>query len=300
MKVKSYTLREFDKLKKYKLDRDVPNTESVLYLTKIKDGYTFKDYILKKLFILSADSLANKLSTVLMLGDYGYRLDAPELVLPEHQVLIDNQISGFTIPYIKGQNLGTILSNFHTSDEQAFDYFKKVGKVLDHIQTNSAYAFPGGTKFQINDLHPYNILVDENGELKFVDLDSAYLGSRLPNPSMYLATSKELLSNTNKYPVINLDYGHINIPNDNTDLYCYNMMILEYIAREKVRKLKVEDYYEYLSYLSGLGYGKDIMDSFYRLPISSNNVNPYECLDQIPKDMIGRSSYHVYQYLKKK
>ena len=114
MKTKSYTIRQFDKMKKYVLDSDIPNTESVLYLTKIKEDFKYKDYIIKKLYILSADSLANKLSTVLMLGDYGERLDSPELVLPEHQVLIDGKISGFTVPYIKGENLGSIIKNFHT------------------------------------------------------------------------------------------------------------------------------------------------------------------------------------------
>ena len=31
------------------------------------------------------------------------------------------------------------------------------------------------------------------------------------------------------------------IPNDNTDLYCYNMMILEFIAKEKIYRLKEEE-----------------------------------------------------------
>lgn len=300
MKTKSYTIRQFDKMKKYVLDSDIPNTESVLYLTKIKEDFKYKDYIIKKLYILSADSLANKLSTVLMLGDYGERLDSPELVLPEHQVLIDGKISGFTVPYIKGENLGSIIKNFHTPDETIIKYFTKVGMVIEKVQQNSAYAFPGGLKFQFGDLHPYNILVDEEDNIKFVDLDSAYLGSRLPNPSMYLATSRELLKNTNKYPVINLDYIGLNIPNDNTDLYCYNMMILEFLAKDKIRNKSVDEYYSYIGYLQSLGYGPDLLESFFKLPINSNNTNPYMYLDQIPRDMIGRSSYTVYKYLKNK
>lgn len=300
MKTKSYTIRQFDKMKKYVLDRDIPNTESVLYFTKIKDNYNYKDYILKKLYITSADSLTNKLSTVLMLGDYGEKLDVPELVLPEHQVLIDGKISGFTVPYIKGKNLGQVINDFHTPNEDILKYFAKVGMVLEKVQQNSSYVFPGDLKFQFGDLHPYNILVDENDNLKFVDLDSAYLGSRLPNPSMYLVTSKELLNNVQKYPVVNLDYIGLNIPNDQTDLYCYNMMILEFLAKDKIRNKSIEDYYGYIGYLQSLGYGPDILESFFRLPINKENINPYEYLDEIPKDKIGRSSYTVYKYLKNK
>ena len=300
MKAKAYTTREFNKLKRFEIDDDITHLESDLFLAKIKDNFKYKEYIIKKLKILNATSLANKMWTVIMLGDYGKNMEVEELVIPEHQIFIDGNLSGFSVPRIKGRNLGKIIKDFKTPNEDILKYFFKVGVAIEKVQHNSAFVFPGGVKFHFGDLHAYNIIIDENDNAKFVDLDSGYVGSSLPNPSMYLSTTNFLLNNQRKYPVINSGYICLNIPNDDTDLYCYNMMILEFLANYKIRKTNIEDYYGYLGYLQSLGYGPDILESFFRLPISCHNINPCNYLDQIPKDKICRSSYSVYQYLKNK
>ncbi len=300
MKAKAYTTREFNKLKSFEIDNEITHAESDLYIAKIKDNFKYKEYIIKKLKILSANSLANKMWTVLMLGDYGKNMEVEELVIPEHQIFIDGNLSGFSVPCIKGKNLGKIITDFKTPNEDILKYFFKIGVAIEKVQHNSAFVFPGGVKFNFGDLHAYNVLVDENDNIKFVDLDSGYIGSNLPNPSMYLCTSNELLRNQRKYPVLSSGYITLNIPNDNTDLYCYNMMILEFLAKAKIRKTSIDDYYGYLGYLQSLGYGPDIIESFFRLPINCNNINPYNYLDQIPQDKIEKSSYSVYKYLKNK
>lgn len=154
----------------------------------------------------------------------------------------------------------------------------------------------GNINFNFGDLHPYNILVNKEG-LHFIDLDSSYLGTGYPQPGFYVSVSKELEKLPKKY---NQNEKGIVIPNDNSDLYCYNMMILEFIAKEKIYRLKEEELYDYLEYLREVGYCDKLLDSFQRLYTKANNINPYECIDTLDDKLLGRGMYKVYEYLKNK
>ena len=55
------------------------------------------------------------------------------------------------------------------------------------------------------------------------------------------------------------------IPNENSDLYCYNVMILNYIYQDNITKLDISEFYNYLSYLTSIGFPHELVDSFYKL-----------------------------------
>ena len=78
------------------------------------------------------------------------------------------------------------------------------------------------------------------------------------------------------------------------------MMILEFIAKEKIYRLKEEELYDYLEYLREVGYCDKLLDSFQRLYTKANNTNPYECIDTLDDKLLGRGMYKVYEYLKNK
>ena len=78
------------------------------------------------------------------------------------------------------------------------------------------------------------------------------------------------------------------------------MMILEFIAKEKIYRLKEEELYDYLEYLREVGYCDKLLDSFQRLYTKANNINPYECIDTLDDKLLGRGMYKVYEYLKNK
>ena len=112
--------RKLKKYKKLKLSKDIPNTESIIY--EMSDNK-----LLKVLFIKERESLASKLYTVSLLSDYEEKINIKELVIPQELVSIDGLVSGFTIPYIKGENLGEILKNPKVQTKTKIDLLKKIG-----------------------------------------------------------------------------------------------------------------------------------------------------------------------------
>lgn len=118
MKTIHINSRQLKKYKELKLSNDIPNTESIIY--EMSDTK-----LLKVLFIKERESLASKLYTVSLLSDYEEKLNIKELVIPQELVSIDGLVSGFTIPYIKGENLGEILKNPKVQTKNKIDLLKK-------------------------------------------------------------------------------------------------------------------------------------------------------------------------------
>lgn len=88
-------------------------------------------------------------------------------------------------------------------------------------------------------------------------------------------------------------------PSNDTELYCYNMMILNYLYGKNVNSMKVVDYYNYLSYLYYLKIDNNLLNSFQRLLTNCENTNPYPYLESLTQEQIYRSNYKVYKYNKK-
>ena len=160
MKTIHINSRQLKKYKELKLSKDIPNTESIIY--EMSDTK-----LLKVLFIKERESLASKLYTVSLLSDYEEKINIKELVIPQELVSIDGLVSGFTIPYIKGENLGEILKNQKVQTKTKIDLLKKIGLFIHKLEKSHS----GNINFNFGDLHPYNILVNKEG-LHFIDLDS--------------------------------------------------------------------------------------------------------------------------------
>ena len=77
-------------------------------------------------------------------------------------------------------------------------------------------------------------------------------------------------------------YG-ISYPDHNTDLLCFNMMVIDTIANYKVSMLSLEDYYDYIGYLSTIGFEKEIIDAFVAIYTNKNNINVSNYFEQIIK-----------------
>lgn len=294
MEIISLTHKEFAKLEKYPIQNSILNTEASFYLINKKENWHRIPYLLKYLYTQDNEEFANKLYTVSILGDKGKELDVEELVIPKHLAAIDGVARGFTSPLEKGDNLGVILQNPKISNEEKFYYLYQVGKVIKKVQNNCKHVMP----FHFGDLHAYNFLIERDiGKLHVVDLDSAYLETGYPTLSYYLCKNKKNLEILpEKYHMHESDRI---IPNNNTDLFCYNTMVLETIARENISKIGIEMYYDYLKYLKDLGFGENIVNSFERLYWPNANISAYEYFDEIPINKIGQAGMKVYRMIKK-
>lgn len=292
MEILSLSQKQFKKLKKLPLPKGVVNTESEIYILDNKKFNSKEKLLLKKLTVIGESYISNKIYNVSLLGDNKDRIGIDELVIPNYLVSIDGKVESFAVPKIEGSNLGSIINNPKISNEKKLYYLYKVGKLIKKTQKLE----DKGIKFNFGDLHEDNFMVGKKDDKAYaIDLDGSYLKSSYPQPSKYLIENPNLGLFPTKY--ISTGTGLI-VPNDNSDLLCYNMMILNTIGKDEVSEMDIAGYSEYISYLKTLGFGKDIIKSFNSIYEAADNINPYEYLDQIPNDKIEEARVKVFKYKK--
>lgn len=296
MKVTSISRKAFEKLERINLSSNVRNTEAVIYNYSSKNSST--PMILKKLHHKNGSVFGNKLFTIELLDSNRDYLPSC-FCIPESLVTVNGVVQGFLIPKIEGKNLADILSDSDESIETQIFYLKKVGQMLEHLEkirqnTDLDILF-------INDLHESNFIVNEkNHELYVVDLDSCRIKYTQPVPSKYLTPKTLVNCIQGKYQFADEDcptYGYV-VADENSDLFCYTMMFLNYIYGPNAPYLTLEEYYDYLEYLRTLGYSDEFIHGLQTIVIPQKNENIVQYLDDLTPEQIYRSREKVYQYIK--
>lgn len=279
MKIINISKKKFQELEKINLSREIFNTEGILY----NFNYQGKEKILKQLYILNGAAFANKLYTLEM-------LDNNREYLP----------NSFVIPEIRGINLSTILKQENKDYKEQIYYLKKIGEILNQLHNIRKYT--PLKDIYINDLHDSNFIIDsKNRELRVIDLDSCKIGSNKIAASRFL-TPTSVINGVEKYKV-NEDensLGYI-IPNSDSDLYCYCIIILNYLYGDKIGSIEIQNFYEYLNYLEDIKINKELIQIFNKLLIDScKNENPINYLDSLTSEQICRAKKLVYNKTKNK
>ena len=131
--------------------------------------------------------------------------------------------------------------------------------------------------------------------LYVVDLDSCKISNNIASPSRYL-NRHGLLNNTiYKYRVNDGDNSAYIIPDRNSDLYCYNIMVLNYLYGANINNISLVEYYDYLNYLEYIGMDMELLYKFNNLVTSRDNDNIGNYLDTISQENIVRSNNRVYK-----
>lgn len=294
MNVITLSKRKFANLEKYEIPAEVTNTEGQLFVIHDHEKWENKRYLLKRLYIDEGATFGNKLLTVNTLIDSRDDIGIEELVLPEKLAIVNDKVVGFTIPLIEPSvNLSCLLNNYDVPRQSKIEYLKQVGDILKKVQHVEKFK----NNFFLGDIHEANFIVEkENNRVHAIDIDSCKIGSNQPFSAKYLAANVGADSLPKKYPLN--EYG-ISIPNTNTEWFCYNMMVLNFIANGPVYKMKLDEYYLYLQYLRDLGFSDELIDSFTRLYANCDNNSPRDFLDEIPENM-HLASYNVFKYKIKK
>lgn len=302
--------RQLDNLKKYDVPQEVTNTEGVIYYlnTGIKkidnQGLLFKKlYVNHDIpsspaeeddYIYHSSSMANKLSTISKLNDYKYTINMEELVIPKHQVSFKDEIIGFTVPEIKdARSLQAVLSDFKVSTEDKVGYLKQIGESLKKIKHLRLYDI----NFYIHDLQEGNILVtDKDKKIHFIDLDSATFSTDQALSSKPLVVDKKL----KQYPKYKYNKVGIPYPGEEQELYSYNILILKMLYGNNIQRLSIDEFNEYLAYLSSLGIDYELLRSFSNLYTDQPNLNPSDNLDTLTISQIAQASQYVYKKKKER
>lgn len=255
-------------------------------------NYFNRKMILKKIDPIRCDEVISK---VLFLNRYK-NLMPSNFVIPEFLVLLDNKDLYMAIDYINGNNLGDVLKDKNINIRDKKIYLSYIGNTLEemrHMREN-----PLLSDFCLGDLHEDNFIVS-NKKLYTIDLDDAKIDSISPIASYlqvgslfsYLHTDKYIIEDYNPYFVkYKVDY--------NTDMYCYIMVILNFLYGDNVNNVNINDFYCYLDYLYKIGIDSSLLECFNSIYSDCDNINPMNYIDSLTSNQIYRAKKIVYKYNK--
>ncbi len=265
------------------LPKNVTSTECELF----KYPYYGKEKLLKKLHRTDGIIFANKLYTIEALNANKDSMPS-NFVLPESLVSINKKIEAFTMKYIKGINLSVILNNPDITYEEKIHYLKSIGRILEQMQNIRKYT--NLNNFYLGDIHEDNFLVErDKQEIYIVDLDSCKIAGNKSFPGRYLTNSSLIKYNNTKYQTLSQtdDLADYKI-DENTDIYCYIIMILNYLYDGRVDRLSLDKFYDFINYLEDIKVNIELIEYFNKIVVGGNNINPCNYLDTLtPKQVAG-------------
>ena len=255
-------------------------------------NYFNRKMVIKKIDPIRCDEVISK---VLFLNRYK-NLMPSNFVIPEFLVLLDNKDLYMAIDYINGNNLGDVLKDKNINIRDKKIYLSYIGNTLEemrHMREN-----PLLSDFCLGDLHEDNFIVS-NKKLYTIDLDDIKIDSISPIVSYlqvgslfsYLHTDKYIIEDYNPYFVkYKVDY--------NTDMYCYIMVILNFLYGDNVNNMNINDFYCYLEYLYKIGIDSSLLECFNSISSSDDNINPMNYIDSLTSNQFYRAKKIVYKYNK--
>ena len=274
---------DIDKLKEYPL-HDIFCTESQIFYYKMDNDRN--NILLKKLFVTDEKRVNRKIQTVEALQNSELST-YKELVIPDEVVSIGGINSGFTIKEVNDcVNLSTFLKSKDVSNEDKLLVLKKIGYLLRRVQNQ-------GQEFYFGDLQAFNFLVDKDNEVYVVDLDSSAVNRKKPLETKYIIVDKK----TRGIPKYKVNSAGRCYPNYNVDTFCYNTMILNYLAGRNINRLNYEEYYQYMDYLNYCGIPREMIEIFDNHYSNKDNENVVDYLDELRSDYC-RANYNVYEKVK--
>ena len=283
MKEISLTESAVRRLKKYPLDNIMSSESTLYYYKKDQDR---SNILLKKLFLTDEKRVNRKIETIERLQDSDLAA-YPELIIPDELVTIQGVKSGFTIAEVCDcANLHLFLEDNSVPREDKITVLKKIGELLRKVQCQRQ-------EFYFGDLQSYNFLVDEDLGIYAVDLDSSATSRKKPLETKYIILDKK----THKVPKYKVNKSGRAYPNKDVDFFCYNTLVLNYLAGRPIHKLSYPEYFDYLQYLIRCDLPQDMIDIYIHHYTDKHNESVVDYLDDLPDDY-ARADYRVYNALK--
>lgn len=298
MKIINISKNRFDKLERYQLPASIFNSEARMYVLPIKNRWDTINKLLKRLYVTTGPMFGNKLQTINSLIDLEKEIDIPEIIFPEKLAVVNHELVGYTMELVESINLETALRSYDVSPKEKIKYLQQVGTIIEKIKRVREYT--DIKDFYLNDIHEHNFIIDKKTDsVRVVDIDSCKINGNYTFASRYLSPMS-IIYNIPKYKrETNGVCGGFITPNEDSELYCYIIMILNTLYGGGFNRLSLEEIYNYLEYLYSLGVDRELINIFEKIATNSHNENPYELLDcLIP--IYAQSNQHVFNYVRKK
>ena len=293
MEIINLRMHQVRALKELKIENGVLNTEGLMLIlkknqakTKTGDRMVFKYLDAQD----DAKTMARKMYTISMLNGSESYSSIKELIIPDYAVSVDGKLAGFAMPLVEQhKNLGRLLNDEEISLKEKIPYLIQLGSIIDKVERVENESF----RMQFGDLNEFNFVINQDDKIKAVELDSAYLGQDEPsNMAYYLLKNQYLNHLKDKYKSTN---SGIIIPTDNSDLYCFNMIVLNTLAKNDMFKEDITTYYLYLRHLMDIGIDKDLIKVFEKIYLPVDNENPKNLLKMINPTLEKEIDYKVFQ-----
>ena len=284
-------------LRELRLPSGIMNTEALMLILnkkyKTSDG---RRMLFKYLDEQEDQEVMNRKTKTLTVLNNSEYMELEELVIPEYSVNVDGSHAGFAMPLIeRHKNLGKILNDERLSFDAKRKLLIKLGDLIDKVR-----RVKSNNPMYFGDLNEFNFIIDQDGNLRAIDLDSVFVsgieGIQPSRLAYYLLKNNYIAAIPDKYKTT--DEGII-IPSENSDLYCYNMIILDTLANERMFKIDIDTYYQYLAYLKSIGMPSELLDSFERIYLPKNNINPRRMIDEIPKRLGKKCDFQTFKAKRK-
>ncbi len=280
---------EINNLNKLVLNDNVSNTESDVFFYH----YSGRKYVLKELDFFDKNKWDNKIRTLLSID--GNRDVIPNyFIKPEFLLSSNYEIKYWASSFFDGVNLNFILNNKNISFDIKKKYLRRIGYILkqmDYIRRNTKL-----NDFYIGDLNENNFIVDSSGRILICDIDSIKINGNKSSVSKYINPfSLFNKAGTSKYTIDNSvsrvsDY----VVDNNTDLYCYNIMIMNFLSGKRINDITIEEFYRYLNYLNDIGIDHNMIEIFNKIILEEDNCNPCYYIDSLTEDkFIKARRYNV-------
>ena len=280
MKKINFTKEELNNLEKLHLVVGTIEKESIMYYSPSNENEIIKVYnnFDNKLYVME------KLRNTRNLLKYIKEFEFDELLKPTGIALLDNEIIGIIYPIVEAYTARTYLNLNIVPMKLKIEIIRKIGLLLEKIKNsdskfNAAFSDVHADNFLVNDIKVDENKIITNLSIMACDTDSMRILDSKGTPGLYLYDS-EKLTEFDKYK---FDSEKIIIPDSNTDIYCYIMIILDFISKSNFAYcLNVDEYNRYIDYLDKLQYDSKLLESFssiYKNDI--DNISPLPYLDSL-------------------
>ena len=297
MEIINLTSKEFEKLKKFQVDKGTINCESQLFLSPQKSKWKTTVFLFKKFYETEGRYFSNKLYTINELINLKEQIDSSDFVMPEKLVAIDGVIVGYIMPLINGKNFETIFKSQDINITEKTKYLIEIGKILERLQ--KARTYKTTEDLYLNDVHEANFVFNKDtNKIQVVDMDSIRIGTNIPSCSKYLNPFSKVYDISKYKKHFNGDIYEV-IPDENTEIYCYIIMIFNIYFGSNICSLPYDEFYYYLEYLSKIGVDLKLLEKLSRLYENKPNENPYKLLEGLIP-FYGRTHKNTFEIARKR
>lgn len=250
------------------------HTESIFFNVPNKPQELIKLYECE-----DEEYLHDKKRDVQNLMRFGKEFNIPEIIIPTDILKVNFKFHGIILPKLEGKNARVYLESRKIPIKTKIQILKQIGTILEKISKldNGSFAFA--------DVHNDNFFViKEKSQIKTygLDADSMKMYDSRGRLNFYICYN-DTIKNYEKYGRYGNSTGEASYQ---TDLFCFIMMILELLTNKEdlVHVMNIDDFYEYLDYLSLLGFNSKLLTCFLRIyDKNDDNINPLPYLNYLNK-----------------